>query len=482
MILIGSKAALLNGLRMREEIRDIDIVGTPEELGRFRSDNATYIKSEKQVGTHRIHFEAQGAGAVEKIEFDFEQSPTDVMLAGLCVGRTTNFLNSEISYPPLDVLYFTKRAHANIPVLYDKTIRDLLALKQHASDPKPDTVAYYRARKKECQDRYLANRQRFQLSVSNEEFFALSNHIRTYEHDDLHEAVAYDQGFPIYRRCKRDLNKAKIETDLFEALSETDQLRMVQEEFMVIGVERYYVPDKSLSREAVYGRGMHKTIRDLFVGYFQDFCIDNLDKLQAAPEFDFLKRFDDGVASGRIRTLPNRVEPAGPKHKAAWALVNEGQFDKARIAAEDMVRQADLPGDPYALHILGVVMLRQSNPGVAEKCLRRSLSIHNRNSECWMQLGILLRNTGRTKESLDCLQRSIKLSPKTPETHVNLGLTYEKLGNSDAARAAYRMALSLKPGAVMAQKRLAVLGDGTTLPGTVVSAAAASSNKLEGDA
>lgn len=458
MIVTGSYAAMLNGVQMRQSIKDIDVVGSAVELEKFRSDNAEHILSEKSVGTHRMHFHTRSPDGAARIEFDFEQSDSDRQLAAMSQGNTTRILGSSFHYPSINALYFIKRAHANNPVMFDKTARDLLRLKKYVTDATDEELAFYRTRKKECQDRFASNRQRFQLSVSNEDFFALSDHIRTFVHDDVHEAVAHTKGQPIYLRCKRDRSKAKIETGMFEELDLQDRLRMVQEEFMVIGLERYYVPDNSLSAYEVYMRGMHKTIRDLFVGYFQDFCIDHLDRLQEPPDFNFVKRFDDGVASGEIRMLPNKILPAGAKHKAAWAMVKEGRLNEARAASEDLVRQAEPPGDPHAFHILGVVMARTRKLATAEKCFRQSLSIQPRNPQCWVHLGLLLREQDKATEAVDCFNRALKMSPNTPESHVNLGLAYEKLGNREAAVEAYRTALRLKPGAALAQQRLNAIG------------------------
>ncbi len=461
MIVIGSYALALLGQRPFHEVRDLDLIGSPPEIDAFRERCLDIIESEHQEHGHRHVFYLNGSSPLERVEIDFEQSPSDQMLAELCrpMGRV---LDAEVLVPSLEVLYLIKRAHANVPVHYDKTIRDIIQLKPLISPIGSEEQTFYLTRKRECQSRYMLNRQRFSLSVRNEDFFDLSDHVRTYVHDDLHEAVAHELNQPLYKRCKRDLSLAKIDVDLFELLSVEERLRMVQEEFMVIGLERFYLHDKSLTPPEVYARGMHKTIRDLFVGYFQDFCIDHIDQLLAPPAYDFVERFESALRDGRINEINTEVPPASVEHRKIWQLINDGQMDEARSRSEDLVRRAVAPGDTHAFFLLGVILLKNNQFGQAEQCLRHCVGRDRKNSLAWYNLGLLCRLTGRPSEAVTYFQRASQLGLGHFGLHWNLGLAYEAVGQHEAAIRSYTEARLQKREAPNLERRLANLLAGKT--------------------
>jgi hypothetical protein len=82
------------------------------------------------------------------------------------------------------------------------------------------------------------------LGVTNEQFFADSGesalaHERKFDHDRIHEHVAYEPNVPIYTRLRRDPKKALLSEALFLQLDARSQVRLVKEEAMAIALERY---------------------------------------------------------------------------------------------------------------------------------------------------------------------------------------------------------------------------------------------------
>lgn len=456
MIVIGSYALAVQGLRAPAEVSDLDLIGTAEEVEQFRARHADLIEREQQEHGHRHVFQLKGGKPWKRVEIDSEQSVSDRMLPELC-ATSTQILGFDVQVPPIEVLYLIKRAHANVPVHYQKTIRDVVRLKPLIGDVSAEQEAFYRERKSECQKRYALHRQRFSLSIRNEDFFDNSNHVRLYEHDDLHEAVAHTPGEPLYKRCKRDLTLAKIDVDLFEQMSMEDRLRMVQEEFMVIGIERFYLQDKSLTPRQAYQRGMHKTIRDLFVGYFQDFCIDNVHLLLEPPAHDFVARFEEALQQGRVREVQIRIGPLTEGHKKIWQLIQQGELGEARRRAEDLIRRAEAPGDSHAFFLLGATLLRSKALEPAEKCLRKCLSRDRKNAGAWFHLGWLCRLAKREAEAVEHLVTARKLGCRHFGLYWNLGLAYEGLSRNAEAIAAYREARKLREEAPGLERRLTAL-------------------------
>ena len=456
MIVIGSYALALHGHRDLESVKDLDLVGVEEDIERFRETNADIIEKERQIHGHRHAFILKEGQPVDKVEIDTEQAPSDKLLPDLC-PETVSLFGMEIALPPVEVLYLTKRAHANVPVHYDKTIAHVLEIKPLVGSFSEAQLAFGAARKQECTERYALNRQRFSLSIRNEDFFDNSDHIRFYVHDDLHEVVAHHEDGPLYKKCKHDLSLAKIDTDLFEALSHDDQLRMVQEEFMVIGLERYFMQDRSLAAPEVYSRGMHKTIRDLFVGYFQDFCIDHVDELQTPPPFDFTERFVKAEKADRLRKVEIEIEPPREIHKQIWQHIQKGELNEARTKAEDLVRSAEHGIDTHAMFLLGATMFRTRQLKPAEKCLRKCLMRDRQNALAWFYLGATLRAAERYGEALPALQNAAKFGFRQFPLHWNLGLCFEAQRMPAKAIAAFKRASQLKPEDPRPAKRIEAL-------------------------
>ena len=83
--------------------------------------------------------------------------------------------------------------------------------------------------------------------------------------------------------------------------------------------------------------------------------------------------------------------------------------------------------------------------GAAEKL---SISLTERyptHSLPWKVLGAVLKQTGRTTDSLTPMQKSVQLSLQDAEAHSNLGVTLQELGRLDEAEASCRQAIALKP-------------------------------------
>ncbi len=439
MVIIGSVALALHGLRPMDGINNLNLVGNRDELESVRAWLTDRIVKTEDSAESSTTFTLADGYRWKQIDFDFQQSPSDRLLTSLCT-RSARLFDTLLKVPPLQVLYLIKRAHANVPIGFGKTIRDLLLLKPKILGFSAAEKEFGRLRKQECSDRYRLQRQRFSLSLRNEDFFDLSNHVRQYEHDDLHEAVAHYPNGPLYKRCKHDLNLAKIDVPLFQALTPEDQRRMVQEEFMVIGLERFYLHQPHLSTADVYRLGMYKTIRDLFVGFFQDFCIDHIDQLQQPPPYDFVERFNQARQSGRIREINTAIPPFDAEHEHIWTLVQTGNADEARRLAEDKARHSDTPGNPHTFFVLGVALLHCGHLATAEQCLRNSLGRDRDNSLGWLYLGIVQLQAGTPAKALQSLETARRLGGKEFLLFWGLGKAYEAIGQPGPALAAYQKA------------------------------------------
>jgi hypothetical protein len=251
--------------------------------------------------------EDTSSGMILKLAAEIGQSWPQLSLPGgslvsVAEGdeRAASQCYSTASVAPLSLLRTVKRSHILFPVDWRKHICDYHILK--AASEKPASGGNFQGlktpsagnpcslspsvleeilklRQAEGQVRYGASRVK--LNVSNEEFFkvwylkemVLPEHLRLglnpgtnldiYTHDELHEIVKY-YNRPIYTTLKQDPAKARLEKSLFVELTHKDQLRLVREEAMAIGMERVLVPQvlAAAAAAAVASRRPNKRSND----------------------------------------------------------------------------------------------------------------------------------------------------------------------------------------------------------------------------
>ncbi len=443
MIITGSFALALHGLRAMKDVGDIDLVGTrseAEELKAWLGDrvieeqdhNGNHLTLAFMSGTHRT-----------KIEFDYSQALSDQMLDPLC-QKQVKILGRIVKVPPLEVLYLIKRAHANVPVHADKTRRDLLLLKPRIQSLTDAQLAFGNQRKKECIERYANQRTLFAPVIQEEDLFDAPGWGRLYVHSDLHHAIAE----PGTRSCICCISSTACGSELASPLRQLPPAQLLQaarEEFMVTGIECFYLRDDSLSAEKAYRFGLRKTIRDRFTGRLQDFCIDHIDLLIQPPTQDFIARFESARAHGQVRTAEVSAPAIGKDHEQIWSLIQHGRLDEARRLAEDKVRRSDMAGDPHACFMLGAILQMTGFFPQAEICLRASLARIPNHAQGWLHLGLVMLQTGRTIDALDYLETARHHGANNAPLFVALGMAYEENKNYAEALSAYRQAYEIDP-------------------------------------
>ena len=163
---------------------------------------------------------------------------------------------------------------------------------------------------------------------------------------------------------------------------------------------------------------------------------------------------------------------ANPKIEQFWlsyinALIEEKQFDNAKQVIEQG-KQQGVDGEKLnSLKSQLVPIPQTENANSASPSQQQLISLkeyyqNGRLSDAeelatsitqkypthpfsWKVLGAVLKQTGRTAESLTAMQTSAQLAPQDAEAHSNLGATLQELGRLDEAEASYRQAIFLKP-------------------------------------
>lgn len=307
--LIGSEGVkhYLKG-KMYRPCSDIDIMCTPDDLMHIehslKQQAIPYVlrESPQHPGKFKLSIDAK-----VRYEVDATDNASRVFLTESYneVEREVidlPYINS-VLVPSLEMLYAIKRSHAGLPIHTDKTILDLIKLGRHLFEDQPGTLSLnrderdlYEMMKSEAEARDAKRKTRINFNKHAKDFFKQSETFREYTHDKVHDVTCrWDK--PLFRENLKYEDRALIDMDLFMSRDLEYRLTMVQEEAIVIGIERFYLDDRSLREQQIYKRGLTKLVRDLSKGRFQDFMLDHMHML-AEPKWSFLDRFKDAEAKG----------------------------------------------------------------------------------------------------------------------------------------------------------------------------------------
>ncbi len=126
-----------------------------------------------------------------------------------------------------------------------------------------------------------------------------------------------------------------------------------------------------------------------------------------------------------------------------------GPYESATIAKRD-TSAAELLNREAA-------ELLTSDPKDAESLLRKALTHDLFFGPAHNNLGVLHLNRGELYEAASEFEWARKLLPGNPDPRINLAITLERAGRTGDALAAYKTALEVQPGSVVAMQGAAVI-------------------------
>lgn len=277
MILIGSQALKRLGMPLakgilRWERSDYDIVASQRELDEsgFQAQYNNEPTVSEVVEGRRIEWHSPEHLNNYRIEAATIQAP----------NYRSDYLQEfgiTVAVAPAGVMYAIKRSHIWRPIKFAKHIQDLQWLSKQCYPKEVQTSDFYQERLRLTRLAYGDRHP--SLKMSNDEFFD-DVVDKFYIHDDIHKIVAFSAR-PVYELMKHDPESAMCSRDLWDALPFTHKVWAVQEEAMVIALERFLIPSlKGLRERPVKERpaflmALEKICTTLTSGYFRDFAIDN---------------------------------------------------------------------------------------------------------------------------------------------------------------------------------------------------------------
>lgn len=197
--------------------------------------------------------------------------------------------NKDPEYCDPESLYAIKCAHSKWDIHWAKTMSDILFFQKKGV--KLNKELY----RKLVKDFAVTHGKRWaKLEGKDSTTFFQDAVKRKYNHDDLHEVVAYYDR-PLYERILKNPETKSVVCckDKFADLPQIDKIRLVKEEVFVTALERYLVPSNFTSGDNLaYARSLKKLMTTMSGGgWFAEFMVENYSSLYRNTDWEFIKRF-----------------------------------------------------------------------------------------------------------------------------------------------------------------------------------------------
>ncbi len=187
-------------------------------------------------------------------------------------------------YATLDQLYTIKVSHSYWSLRngsWDKHMHDQTVLKDHGArlNQGLHDLLY-----KVWEERH--GKKQVNLVMTKEDFFA-DVVPRIYDHDSIHESVAYGRR-PIYESVVADGHTVKMDMAKVWALPEAEAIRLFREEIYATALERWVIPsDYECSPRMAYASALKKTITSLTKGRSAQFISERYSVFRT-PDMDYV--------------------------------------------------------------------------------------------------------------------------------------------------------------------------------------------------
>ncbi|WP_190822006.1 DUF7275 domain-containing protein [Saccharopolyspora pogona] len=189
-------------------------------------------------------------------------------------------------YATLDELYTLKVSHSYWELKngsWDKHINDGMALKAAGARLLLDL---HKLLYKVWEEKH--GKKKVDLSQEAEDFFSDAVK-RIYEHDSIHDSVAYGDR-PLYESVLKDGASVDIDMGKIRGLPFEDKVRLYREEIYATALERLVIPSGyKCSPRRAYSWALRRTITSLTKGWSARFLVENYDVFRS-PDCDYVAR------------------------------------------------------------------------------------------------------------------------------------------------------------------------------------------------
>jgi hypothetical protein len=141
--------------------------------------------------------------------------------------------------------------------------------------------------------------------------------------------------------------------------------------------------------------------------------------------------------------MNKKVSPAiAQKLAHAYSLFNQGLFKEAEDAVTRILKK--IPTEPYALNLLGILKLRESDLEPAINALRKAVHL-NLNPELLSNLALAYQESGVIEKAMSLYDQVLKIEPKYINALFNQHAIWLDLDNVDNAIHNLEKILTLNP-------------------------------------
>ena len=191
---------------------------------------------------------------------------------------------TDLVWPDLDELYTIKASHSGWALRngsWDKHMSDLVILKQQGAKLQDDQFARLYKVWEDVHGKKVIN-----LQQDKDEFFTDAV-TRIYDHDSIHDSVAYDDE-PMYVQTLKPGSTVDVDMRYIKNMPFNDKIKLFREEVYATALERYLIPaDYQYSPRKAYHLALKKTITSLTKGWSSKFLIENYD-IMRNPDVDYV--------------------------------------------------------------------------------------------------------------------------------------------------------------------------------------------------
>lgn len=121
--------------------------------------------------------------------------------------------------------------------------------------------------------------KRVDLNMEKDSFFQ-DNVVRKYDHDSIHESVAYGDR-PMYEKVLKDGSSVAVDMTKLKMLDFEEQVKLFKEEIFATALERIMIPsDYTASPSRAYYWALRRTVTSLTKGWSATFIVDNFDRFR----------------------------------------------------------------------------------------------------------------------------------------------------------------------------------------------------------
>lgn len=304
MLVVGSKALNYHFPDLKREVKDIDIIGTKDDikylintLSPEKIRETESITTLFNIQTPNEFFNTKN---VEILSADNSEALSEYIKFDTQDGK----LGSGLRFASPEVLLSLKKSHINFPIKFEKHIKDYNFLLSKLKEDKLSKIT--KTNFKETEKR-VGELRTPSLKKSTMNFFGQSDgYVKYfYIHDDIHRVMAhYDR--PVYEDMQVDSSSAWCEKDMWNNFSFEKKAKCVLEEAYVIALERRIIPmlngcGEVVSSKKAFEWALMRICTTLCSGWFRQFATDNYVNILEYYNPNYVQKFLKAESEGLIK-------------------------------------------------------------------------------------------------------------------------------------------------------------------------------------